>query len=485
MNNPTDSVTESELEEFRAQWRQQLVKPQPGPADSDPAPTPAPAPAKIISLRPNKHNAPPATAAAAVRARSRSRARSPAAHNSAAATVPEVVPAIPAHASLQSRGRSPAAPTIKETMVVPSGSDEATMAALTKATKAMSLYESGLDHEQAGQLSDALRFYRAAFKLDADVDIRHRDNVRAHMATADAAAAAAAAEAAKFVSETTTVSLAAGSANNSDDVVAFPDGFLAWVTAMRHMHLPLLPYSPDLHPHVPISVLPDDLILQVLSSAIAADPAAFSALSRVCQKFAVLAREPTVWRQVCVDHYVHRRQEISRVPRDDWIMFFRSEPRVRFEGAYVCACRYIRPGFSDSSWSAPTQLIEYFRYLRFFRNGTALAHMTPTPPRSAVKNLHLAAAQTHEGYQYGTYMLEGDILHIEMKDKHRPGTDFRIRLLVQGSRRRTNRGVKLQWVSYSVTMLMGMPGHKVPEETEMDVREFRDYSFAKVKSYVH
>lgn len=74
----------------------------------------------------------------------------------------------------------------------------------------------------------------------------------------------------------------------------------------------------------------------------------------------------------------------------------RSRPRLRFNGCYISTVNYVRPGAQASNtltWGAPVHVVTYFRYLRFFRDGTCASLQTTAEPGDVVH--HLTKANLH------------------------------------------------------------------------------------------
>ncbi|KAI8947231.1 hypothetical protein F4801DRAFT_561731 [Xylaria longipes] len=73
-----------------------------------------------------------------------------------------------------------------------------------------------------------------------------------------------------------------------------------------------------------------------------------------------------------------------------WQSMFRRRPRVRFNGCYISTVNYIRPGVNAGqhlSWNTPVHIVTYYRYLRLFRDGTAISLTTTDEPAHVVHHL--------------------------------------------------------------------------------------------------
>lgn len=69
---------------------------------------------------------------------------------------------------------------------------------------------------------------------------------------------------------------------------------------------------------------------------------------------------------------------------------FRSYPRIRFNGCYISTVNYQRPGATSSSqisWNTPIHIVTYYRYLRFYRDGTCISLLTTHEPVEVVHHL--------------------------------------------------------------------------------------------------
>jgi F-box protein 9 len=88
--------------------------------------------------------------------------------------------------------------------------------------------------------------------------------------------------------------------------------------------------------------------------------------------------------------------------RSSWQHMFRNRPRIRFNGCYISTVNYIRPGQASTSqltWQSPVHIVTYYRYLRFFRDGTVISLLTTEEPADVVHHLTKELQETHRGAQ--------------------------------------------------------------------------------------
>ncbi|CAK7231705.1 hypothetical protein SEUCBS140593_008015 [Sporothrix eucalyptigena] len=83
-----------------------------------------------------------------------------------------------------------------------------------------------------------------------------------------------------------------------------------------------------------------------------------------------------------------------------WQRMFRLRPRIRFNGCYISTVNYIRPGQPSASlvtWNNPVHIVTYFRYLRFFRDGTVISLLTTSEPPDVIHHLTKDLVTMHQG----------------------------------------------------------------------------------------
>lgn len=109
-------------------------------------------------------------------------------------------------------------------------------------------------------------------------------------------------------------------------------------------------------------------------------------------------------------------------------------PRLRLNGCYISTVNYIRPGgntASQSTWNTPVHIVTYYRYLRFFRDGTCASLLTITEPSDVVpyltkENMHTRHAgglpsSVMNNCLRGRWKLSGDPYNV--KKVNNPGSE--------------------------------------------------------------
>ncbi|KAG0651841.1 F-box pof7 [Hyphodiscus hymeniophilus] len=296
-------------------------------------------------------------------------------------------------------------------------------------------YEKAVEREVQGSLGDSLNHYRKAFKLDHKVDQKYKQKHFPPSYFASKLTNPNPSNASATVPNTAHHSLQ-GPPQTVKDLIA---GF----AGLSIGPAPPLIEGTDASP-CPMADLPEEILIGIFKEVAILDVASFVRLAQVCKRMAYLvAREDQVWKRICIGselgfgamHYEWQR-EINGQPLEEedpqstdecdddntvsesperlskeaitdsllhgvyssWQQMFRLRPRIRFNGCYISYINYMRPGMaspSQVSWATPVHIITYYRYLRFFRDGTVISLQTTSEPADVVHHLTKELLETH------------------------------------------------------------------------------------------
>lgn len=178
-----------------------------------------------------------------------------------------------------------------------------------------------------------------------------------------------------------------------------------------------------------------------------------------------------------------------------WQRMFRLRPRIRFNGCYICTVNYIRSGVANANtitWNTPVHIVTYYRYLRFFRDGTAISLQTTAEPAEVVQHLTRETVASGAGVARQSVLkgrwrmaraadnpgdsaseAEGDVMiETEGVAKYIYRLDLAMRSAGRGAR-----NTKLVWRGfYSYNTLTG-------DWAEFTLRNNTPFFFSRVKSY--
>lgn len=285
---------------------------------------------------------------------------------------------------------------------------------------ALDHYEKAVEKESQGNLGDSLSHYRKAYRLDAKVDQIYKNK---HFPSAKS----------KHVNPNPSniaVTVPSTAHHSSKEPT---ESLLTEELIESFADLPILGAEPliegDRPPACPIKELPHEVLFELLRHTAVIDPASFVRLARVCKKLAYhVYMERSIWKRVAlgpefgfsgqpysfatdvqgrevIDRVLENGEEIPNITHDadqlhigekdfaadeDWREVFHSHPRVRFTGVYISTVNYTRAGAASASqvtWNSPVHIITYYRYLRFFRDGTVISLLTTHEPTEVVHHL--------------------------------------------------------------------------------------------------
>jgi F-box protein 9 len=308
-----------------------------------------------------------------------------------------------------------------------------------KLSTALDHYEKAVEREEQGNLGDSVSLYRKAYKLDAGVDIIYPNKHFPPSSTKSKPTNPNPSNAPVTVPNPAHHSL--------DGPPASIPTISELIASFAGLAIPPIPPETDPSPHTPcpISTIPSELLIDILYRLAIADIASFARLSLVCKHLAhLVATEDRIWERICLGpeygfaamHYTWACSitgaalptSLAEYPALSTLTLqlpppppptpstfpltptypthkamFRSRPRLRFNGCYISTVNYIRPGSSTPSqvsWNTPVHIVTYYRYLRFFRDGTCASLLTTTEPIDVVHHLsktNLAAKNGSSG----------------------------------------------------------------------------------------
>ncbi|KAG6024685.1 hypothetical protein E4U41_001711 [Claviceps citrina] len=322
---------------------------------------------------------------------------------------------------------------------------------------ALDHYEEAMAKEAQGNMGDSLKLYRRAYRMDHRVDRRYREKhfpstrkppIQPPVAKpSDSSRPAASAISAQTVTPNIIPNPSSSPKPDSASVITVPikDLIASFSSLQIQPAPPQIEDTPP--PPCPISTLPRELLVHILHEVALQDIGDFARLSLVCKPFAYLVpTEQHTWRDVCLGtkfgftgmHYHwHKSTDWTDLsfekPSSDedeslvsssevmaqrlghsiavskalvstaytsWKHMFRSRPRIRFNGCYISTVNYVRMGqasTNQATWGgSPVHIVTYYRYLRFFRDGTAISLLTTSEPSAVVPHLTRESLLLHQ-----------------------------------------------------------------------------------------
>lgn len=252
-------------------------------------------------------------------------------------------------------------------------------------TKAVELFEKAIEKELHGLMSDAVQFYRAAFKLNDKVDLLYREE--------------------KLPQAIQQLKLHHGknAAHRVDDAVVRSIDVASLLALWEHVEPEAVEsLEMDISITSPLVKLPGEVWTRVMEILMSQDPESWFHLGMTCKRFAFLAFGSSApWRTLA--RLVYPRQvyndEIT-VPKDpelllsqygnSWRRMCRERPFAKFHGCYISVVNYYSEGARDDksiSWTNPVKTNTYYRYLRVYPDGTCIMALTTLDPPRVLPHL--------------------------------------------------------------------------------------------------
>lgn len=350
--------------------------------------------------------------------------------------------------------------------------------------KATELFNKAVELEQSGQLYEAIQFYRKAMTLVPDIEFRvHRQNVLEWNESYRTPASD---------SEEPTV---------EDDLSdeELQDLVLRFQRVLTPSQAVCVPQFDQEAPH--ISCLPPEMLERIMCWVVGSDldMRSLEQVSRVCQGFYLLARNPEIWHRACLRIWGINCGMPGMY--GSWREMFIRRPHPRYNGCYISRTTYFRPGessFQDQNYQ-PWHLVQYYRFVRFFPDGTVTMLTTADEPATVVSQLRTREVRNPQALQ-GHYRIHGSNVSLMFKRRshermsnRRKGrryiggttnvaeTVFQIEFEVRPVRERPH--WILMWRSYTIISVYYDDKQSVSQIDVSDTNKFPSLAFSRVKSF--
>jgi F-box protein 9 len=236
-----------------------------------------------------------------------------------------------------------------------------------------------------------------------------------------------------------------------------------------------------------LDVLSDDILIEIITILTHTDPRAHVALSSTCQRLSGLCFDPIVYKHLCKlvyppQVYSLAAIQLNNISRDqeemvkswdyNWKDMLNDRPYIKFHGVYISKVSYISEGVREYSYYAPVKVVTYFRYLRFYPDGTAFKVTTTDEPSEVVPHFH---RENHSSIKMS--LLTN--WHIEMDGQvyiTRKSADYEFIEELRVGHLGDRKYHRLNWVSSGSI-------NKDGERSNFNMRKEKPFNFSAVKSY--
>ncbi|XP_028406114.1 F-box only protein 9-like [Dendronephthya gigantea] len=351
--------------------------------------------------------------------------------------------------------------------------------------RAKYLFLTGVALEQKGRMPEAIRYYRQAIQLLPDIENRISDFN-------------------ELVPKTESPQEIFLQDMNEDD----EDGTLATynMNIYRSKELECVvkefdkmsvkgicePEFPTTKTH--ISALPAELLMYIFKWVVSLhlDLRSLERLGQVCRGFYALARDTEIWRLACLRVWgVNLGSTVSW--NGSWREMYLKRAHILYNGVYISKVSYTRP--SEPTFEqhyTPYQLIIYYRYLRFFTDGSVLFLTSPDEPHLSIPRLSLK--NENNSIWRGNCRLVGDKVLLVIQRTGYPsrrrgrrpaqsGSErvFHMELQLENTKKKRNN--KLTWVQYTCQTFSRGTETTTVSQFDLNNEQFCPFYFSRVRSY--
>lgn len=243
-------------------------------------------------------------------------------------------------------------------------------------------------------------------------------------------------------------------------------------------------------------MLPDEMLLHIFQRL----PVPTLATAQcVCRQWRSVGATPVLWRTACLEAFftsnAQQNAELARAQyRGSWKRMLLERPHLRFDGVYVSRNTYLRTGVAEWNVKNSVHLVLYFRYLRFFPDGTFSYRTSPDPLAKVHRSLALAHTQRHaaqrrgrdgEHVHLGRFKQDGERVWTAMRSYGTSSTEIRSRLRLRSTVPGANNRLDIQSIvswdreGLAVPMMDMRPDEEAEEgaETQQHRRGMVSYCF--------
>lgn len=379
-------------------------------------------------------------------------------------------------------------------------------------TKAISLFEQAIEKEQHGLMSDAVGFYRAAFRLNEQVDRLYRQekvpealqklkeehgkNV-AHKVDEEVVKRINVDELLELWEHCDAQPPDLDVEGESDELVVKINNLV--INKSEEV-------SPLIH-------LPGEIWVHVLGILLYTDPHLWFRFGMTCKRHAYLAfSSSALWERLCHLIYPHQRHEnpAKNNPLElyshcgTWKNVLRKNPFVKFRGCYISVVNYLTEGargLNSLSWTNPVKTNTYYRYLRLYPDGVCLMALTALEPPKVVHQMLRAntnkcimeskevplhfnpATHPHKIYTGEWRIKANDEVEIRLYQGSVPYYTFYYYFKIRSLGHKPNYS-KLSWVRY-FAVEKGPSGEDEPtgDEVHFSLKNETSFKFSPVRSF--
>lgn len=250
---------------------------------------------------------------------------------------------------------------------------------------AFELFELAIEKEDIGKLNDASNYYWKAFKLDEKVDLKYREKYFGNIKSDDSKQIIEVKKKIKNENNFKPLEL------NKNQLIKLLDSY------SKCDIIPLDEEKP-----IYIERLPYEVIEKIFEILLIIDTPSWINFSLICKKYSFYGfRDLNIWKKLNELNYSRQnykdndKEKFKILIKNQWgfnyYQMLNERPFIKFRGVYISKVSYMKEGArseNSNSWNLPYRIISYYRYYRFYSDGTCLKIITVLEPKKVIPKLH-------------------------------------------------------------------------------------------------
>lgn len=202
----------------------------------------------------------------------------------------------------------------------------------------------------------------------------------------------------------------------------------------------------SIEPSLIEKLLPEEVLLLVLERL---PITSLAAAQCVCRQWRNVGASQSLWLRACNEAFFTSTAEqnaalVRQQYGGSWKRMLLERPHLRYDGIYVSRNTYLRTGVVEWSVRNAVHLVLYFRYLRFFPDGSFAYRTSPEPlsrvhrtlatrQQPAARQLQRRGKGDAEQVHHGRFKHSGDRVWTAMRYDPRSATEIRSRLRLRST----------------------------------------------------
>ncbi|KAK7485684.1 hypothetical protein BaRGS_00023133 [Batillaria attramentaria] len=252
---------------------------------------------------------------------------------------------------------------------------------------------------------------------------------------------------------------------------------------------------------VHISSMPVEVLMYIFRWVVSSelDLRSLEMLSQVCRGFYLCARDEGLWKTVCLRIWGSHCGSCKKF--GGWRKMYLERPHLMFNGCYISRATYVRQGEQGmDNFYRPFHMVAYYRYIRFFPDGSMLMMCSPEEPTLVIPKLRSLSSRA-QGLMKGYFKMSGTKVMCVLKrvntSKQEPVLRYKRQKqaanqnemvqtysvefeLTDSGQQRYNR---LNWVSYAIRTVYKATGDETVADFELKNSAYPPLVFSRVRSY--